>query len=73
MPQSTSHQSWEWVAGPDLCYCDDVPLKSAILGVPTVKGQTLFFGMDVADQQMAMETLMDEYGEPRAFANVIGH
>ena len=73
MPRSNSHQSWEWVAGPDLCYCDDVPLKSAILGVSTVKGQTLFFGMDVADQQMAMETLMDEYGEPRAFANVIGH
>ena len=73
MSPSSSHQSWEWVAGPDLCYCDDVPLKSAILGVPTVKGRTLFFGMDVADQQMAMETLMDEYGEPRAFANVIGH
>jgi len=73
MQRSSNHQSWEWVAGPDLCYCDDVPLKSAILGVPTVKGQTLFFGMDVADQQMAMETLMDEYGEPRAFANVVGH
>ena len=54
MQRSSNHQSWEWVAGPDLCYCDDVPLKSAILGVPTVKGQTLFFGMAadlVADGQ----------------------
>ena len=73
MQRSSNHQSWEWVAGPDLCYCDDVPFKSAILGIPTVKGQSLFFGMDAADQQMAMETLMDEYGEPRAFSNVIGH
>ncbi|MGV7005007.1 diguanylate cyclase [Desulfovibrio sp. QI0442] len=73
MQRSSNHQSWEWVAGPDLCYCDDVPFKSAILGIPTVKGQSLFFGMDAVDQQMAMESLMDEYGEPRAFSNVIGH
>jgi len=56
-----------------LCYSEDVPLKSAILGLPTVKGQPLFFGMEAGDQQMAMETLMDEYGEPRAFSNVVGH
>lgn len=56
-----------------MCYSEDVPLKSAILGLPTVKGQPLFFGMEAGDQQMAMETLMDEYGEPRAFSNVVGH
>ena len=73
MQRSNYHQSWEWVAGPDLCYCDDIPQKSAILGISTIRGQSLFFGMDAADQQLAMETLMDEYGEPRAFSNVIGH
>ncbi len=73
MQRSSNHQAWEWIAGPDLCYCDDIPQKSAILGIPTIKGRSLFFGMDVADQQLAMETLMDEYGEPRAFSNVIGH
>ena len=73
MQRSNYHQSWEWVAGPDLCYCDDIPQKSAILGISTIRGQSLFFGMDSADQQLAMETLMDEYGEPRAFSNVIGH
>lgn len=56
-----------------MCYSEDVPLKSAILGLPTLKGQPLFYGMEVGDQQMAMETLMDEYGEPRAFSNVVGH